>query len=135
MVLIAFAIKINTKWKNALFVGEYNLQRIIFPFIDLECFRGDIEKAKLCWKIVEIIKANNRKRLHTLHQTNRRLRSRLHKWTNVWKQLENQNIEERRLKNVWIATLDLSKEQVKNLTIESVICSKHFKDSDFFETP
>ncbi|VEN55706.1 unnamed protein product [Callosobruchus maculatus] len=101
----------------------------------LECFRGDIEKAKLCWKIVEIIKANNRKRLHTLHQTNRRLRSRLHKWTNVWKQLENQNIEERRLKNVWIATLDLSKEQVKNLTIESVICSKHFKDSDFFETP
>ncbi|VEN55709.1 unnamed protein product [Callosobruchus maculatus] len=43
--------------------------------------------------------------------------------------------KERRLKNVWIATLDLSKEQVKNLTIESVICSKHFKDSDFFETP
>ncbi|VEN37768.1 unnamed protein product, partial [Callosobruchus maculatus] len=64
-----------------------------FDNLDLECFRGDIEKAKLCWKIVETIKANNRKRLHTLHRTNRRLRSRLHKWTNEWKQLENQNIE------------------------------------------
>ncbi|CAH1971338.1 unnamed protein product [Acanthoscelides obtectus] len=43
--------------------------------------------------------------------------------------------KDRRLMNVWIAILDLTKEQVKDLTAETLICSKHFKNSDFFETP
>ncbi|VEN56280.1 unnamed protein product [Callosobruchus maculatus] len=64
-----------------------------FDDLDLECFRGDIEKAKQCWNIVETTITKNKKRLRSLQQTNRRLRSNLYKWTNIWKQVENENME------------------------------------------
>nr|CAH7740267.1 unnamed protein product [Callosobruchus chinensis] len=43
--------------------------------------------------------------------------------------------KDRRLLNIWIATLDLTKEQAKNLNADSYACSDHFSISDFFETP
>nr|CAI5818107.1 unnamed protein product [Callosobruchus analis] len=62
-----------------------------FDNLELEYFRGDIEKAKHCWNIVESTIHNNKKRLRSMQQTNRRLRSKLYKLNTIWKQLEKQN--------------------------------------------